>query len=111
MKVQGQLKHHFWGEYSATICLRFESPEDCLKGIDILNQVPTGTFTNACGGRSVSHGWVQAIKPEGAIADMGGEQLEKTIDLLESFGADRKLITSMRKSIDRGEVFEFEIKN
>lgn len=90
--IEGRLRHHFWGTYAATIALDCGSPrgaEDALQALGPL--------------------W-KAGNVEGCIVYHGaGDELEGVLDTLASKGADRKKITSIAKSIDVGEPFEFTL--
>jgi hypothetical protein len=91
--ARGQLRHHFFGTYSATIILCFEdnkSAEDSLKvlGAD----------------------WKLGEKHKMVLVWTGeSEELEKIKDQLESFGAVRDKIDSIKYSIDYGEEFSVKI--
>jgi hypothetical protein len=94
MKAKGILKHHFWGEYFATIILKFEdeiSANNILKYNDF-NQWKIGKNPNVL----VWHG--------------NSEALDKVKIILANYGADIKKIDSVNKSIDYGEPFEIDVK-
>lgn len=82
----GQLQHHFWGDYRATICLRFATEA-------LAQQAQARAFPN----------WV--VRGELLGFHGGGEALKAEEATLVRHGADRKKLTSLRFSIDRGEPF------
>lgn len=86
--AEGRLKHHFWGEYRATIALKFATPELATAA---LPQFPD---------------WKQSDKVPSALTFFGDrDAVTKQEDLLERLGADRRKISSLAKSIDWGEPF------
>lgn len=90
VKATGQLRHCFWGTYEASIVLVFADKQST---IDVQKQ----HFQN----------WKMSEKSDKAILFHGKEEgLEAELVKLESFGGDRKKITSCAKSIDYGERFE-----
>jgi hypothetical protein len=90
--AKGQLRHHFWGDYKATIVLKFHSP---VLASAAVAQLP---------GFNVHERDTSALVFFG-----GGEQLKLVEALLVSLGADRKKIRSVRYSIDYGERFEIAV--
>jgi len=91
MIANGQLRHHFWGEYYATIVLIFSSKEEA-------EQAQRTVFTN----------WKQHDE---ILSFHGtGDQLTVEEERLVAHGADRKKLTSLAKSIDRGEPFTVTVQ-
>jgi hypothetical protein len=90
IQAKGQLQHHFWGEYCASIYLQFHSE-------DLALQAQALAFPNWKHKGSVLgfHGTGAALKAEEAT--------------LVAHGADRKKISSLKYSIDRGEVFTVNV--
>lgn len=86
--AKGQLRHHFWGEYSATIVLQFHSP--------VLADAAVAKLP----GFNVHPG-----EPRALVFHGKGDELKLVESLLVSLGADRKKLTSLAKSIDFGEPF------
>lgn len=116
MKAKGLLRHRFWGEYSAHILLEFESREDAEKAKEILNDgIEFGYFFSANGGRCKSSGWIfiplrDKAKVECILSvEVAEPTLSKVIERLVKYGADKKKINSMAKSIDYGEPFTIEV--
>lgn len=110
IKAKGQLQHHFWGTYSATLILKFQSEKDREKAIPFLTVEKLGAYRNANGATVQETGW--QTHPADATATLihaGKETLEAITEKLVAFGADKKKINSMAKSIDFGERFEIEM--
>jgi hypothetical protein len=87
--AKGQLRHHFWGDYRATIILQFAT---AALAAEALPQFPDWDI------HSEAH-------PEALIYHGGGAELKHQEALLVSLGADRKKLGSLAKSIDFGEPF------
>lgn len=93
MVGDGQLQHHAWGKYHATIVLVFISPEVAAKAMEKL-----------------SPGWKVHPKNSRAITWHGDEDKLKPIqEELIGYGADKQKMNSMAKSIDYGERFIIRI--
>lgn len=92
-KASGQLRHCFFGTYSAVIALGFENEYQA-------NQVLP----------KLGAGWQVGSKPYALVWQGNTEELEACETILESFGADRKKIASLAKSIDYGERFEIAVE-
>jgi len=89
MTARGQLQHHFWGTYAATIALRFESEADAGRAHSTV--FPT---------------WTRSVRCPEAITWHGSDpELETTIQTLVRLGADRDKIESLAHSIDYGDPF------
>jgi hypothetical protein len=92
--ARGQLQHHFWGEYSASIVLKFHSAFLAHKALE---QLP---------------GFKVHSNPDFAYALTfygKGADLKAVEALLVSKGADKKKLNSMAKSIDYGEPFNITV--
>ena len=90
----GRLQHHFWGDYHATLALRFDTREMASSAIPKL--VPVG-FPKS---------W--SLFPDGKPVVgifVNSKELDTLIEHLVSLGADRDAITSHKHSIDYGEPF------
>lgn len=96
-KGQGILKHHFWGEYCATVGLMFETEE-------IAAQVMPKFQVK--GAEPVHLG---ESNKKIVVCFVNSAQLTELEDILEKMGANRKKIASCAKSIDSGEPFSFEV--
>jgi hypothetical protein len=92
--AKGQLKHHFWGDYRATIVLQFATP---ALAREALTQFPDWDI------HSEAH-------PEVISYHGGGDELKAQENLLVSLGANRKKLGSLAKSIDFGEPFTVTVK-
>jgi len=95
MKIQGkgQLRHCFFGSYSAVIALSFTNPSDASLALPLLGQ-----------------GWKIAETESRALIWQGDSaQLSACKEVLGSFGADTKKIDSLAKSVDFGEPFQVEL--
>ena len=94
VKCIGQLQHHFWYDYHATIVLL--APDS--KSADQIAELLGENWTIF----GVGHKY-------GVYFRGKNHKLEGAIKQLCSFGADRKKITSLAKSIDFGEKFDVNI--
>lgn len=92
----GGLRHHFWGEYKASMVLVFDT------AIMLDAALAAGKFK----------GWERSEKrPDTAIHWFGdSDALETAKDELAAHGADREKIDSIARSIDFGEPFEVEFE-
>ena len=100
--ARGQLQHHFWGDYSATVYLEFDSIDGAA-----LVQLSTALIPKASG-----IVWKQGSSKYGNTLGtyVTNEQLDQLIPLLVKLGADRASITSVAHSIDYGDPFEITIE-
>lgn len=118
MKIiaKGFVIHRFWGEYSASIVLCFDTVQEKEIALDLLNQRKDfGDYHNACGGRTKSEGWRQIEHGQGDAAkalfcDVADPVLAEIVEEFVIYGANRKKILSMARSINYGEEFEIEIE-
>jgi len=91
IKAQGQLRHRFWGEYSAVIALVFESERDANLALPLLPN------------------WTHGKQSKNVLVWVGdSDELRDMKNLLGKYGADEKKIDSCAKSIDYGEKFNCE---
>jgi len=91
VRATGQLQHHFWGTYVATIGLLFGSIDDASHAHE-----------------TVFRDWRQydlVLRWHG-----GDPELERQIKLLVAHGAERRKIVSVATSIDYGEPFSITIR-
>jgi hypothetical protein len=94
VKGTGQLQHHFWGTYHASIAIQTAnkpSADDAAKAL-------------GDGWKAVENG-----KVTGVIFHGKDPELDAALNKLEEFGVQRKLVTSCAKSIDFGEKFSVTI--
>lgn len=91
--ARGQLQHHFWGDYKASIGLLFHSSELASEALPALEGFK-----------------VHPVDPRALTYFGGGADLKRVEALLVSHGANRKLLTSVAKSIDYGEPFVIWVK-
>lgn len=93
IKGKGQLAHHFWGTYYATIGIWFDSEEDAKHSLNVLGPL-----------------WKVSPRVSSAIIFHGKDpELNQVLETLEKFGANKRVVTSCTKSIDYGEPFEIEL--
>lgn len=93
VKATGQLRHHFWGKYSAVIYLLFLDKDCARDALNVLNG-----------------NWRFSTEQDNILVWSGNLcELESCKDQLEKYGADRKKIDSCELSIDYGEKFEVVI--
>ena len=90
--AKGQLQHHFWGEYSATIALQFANADLASQA---LPQLPGFEVHSKVSSALIYHGT--------------GDDLKATEALLIAKGANPKKLRSLAKSIDFGEPFTIEM--
>ena len=85
----GQLRHRFWGDYSAAIVIQFDSPSSAERAIPHLS--PKGFLPQ----------WQSA---ENYVRiEVDNDQLDQLTSHLGSLGADTTKITSLARSVDYGE--------
>ncbi len=115
MKATGRARHRFWGRYSAHIVLQFESQEHALKAMPMLNnKIEFGKYQSAGGGLVDSIGWHHLTHGQGEVdkalfIEVADPALSLVVDRLTLFGAEKKKILSLARSIDYGEVFYIEM--
>ena len=85
----GQLRHRFWGEYSAAIAIKFNSVESAERAIPYLSP------------KKFDPQW-QRVENYVRI-EVDNDQLDKLIGHLGSLGADTNKIGSLARSVDYGE--------
>lgn len=86
---KGQLRHHFWSEYSATIAIDFGNSDNAKDALTVLGD-----------------GWTLGEKARHCVVWFGsGKAFDNVKSKLVSFGADDRKIDSVAKSIDYGEEF------
>lgn len=99
MKIQGrgQLRHHFWGSYFATISLEFTNPRETQIALN------SGLLLED---------WAVSNIDNILICTAGDENgsLNKIINNLVSLGAKRKKIASIAHSVDFGDPFKICIE-
>ncbi len=115
LHAKGLVRHRFWGEYSASIALLFDTVEEKDIALTLLNQRKDfGVYYNACGGYSESRGWRDIKDGKGdakraLFCDAADPVLAEIVEEFVTYGADRKKILSLARSIDHGEEFEIHI--
>jgi len=88
IQASGQLRHHFWGTYAASIGIKFHNAD--LAG-RALPQFP---------------GWKQSTVDPRCLTFHGQDPaLADTLQLLGKLGADLRKVSSLARSIDFGEPF------
>lgn len=93
LPARGLLKHHFWGSYSATIGLWFDTVGDATVAASLLGA-----------------GWEHSKKdPLLVVGSFDGDLLTAAESRLAAYGADRAKMTSIATSIDHGEVFDLVV--
>lgn len=108
-KAVGMIRHHFWGQYVAEIILGFESAESAKLAIEKLKLENTASYRDACGNARISNWFIHSKDPRAILLTVSEKAWEEMEIRLISFGADKKKMNSMAKSIDHGEKFEIEI--
>jgi hypothetical protein len=97
-KAEVQQLHHFWGEYHATIIAVFASEEQASAAL----------------ADSRFAGWKRCTKGRDAARAIGifgtGHELLPVEAMLETLGADRDKLGSLRYSVECGEVTEIEFE-
>jgi len=92
-KADGQLRHCYFGEYSAVIALGFNDEYEANESI-----------------RKLGPGWKHGQKSNVLVWVGNTTELEGCKHVLVSFGADEKKIDSCAHSIDYGEPFSIHIE-
>jgi hypothetical protein len=90
--ANGRLRHHFWGEYSATIGLHFATAD-----------------LAAAAAPKLAPFHVSETVPEALVFHGSGDALKNAEAVLEAHGADMAKVGSLAKSIDFGEPFTVEV--
>ena len=96
MKVsaKGQLRHRFFGQYSAVIGLKFDCPGDAIAALPKLGA-----------------GWSRHETVDHALIWVGDSDALKACETtLERFGAEKRKIASLAKSVDYGEPFSITVE-
>ena len=91
--ARGLLRHHFWGEYGATVALEFASAELAALALPALE--PLG-FTLPTNERVM-------------VTTEFGKDYQTLECGLVALGADIDKLTSLKYSIDRGEIFTIAV--
>ena len=91
LKAKGQLRHRFWGTYSAVIGLEF-----ALDQVNLAQEI-LGTS------------WASSQDSTVLLWTGNSEELEAVKVVLGKYGADTKKIDSLARSVDYGEPFTIEI--
>ncbi|MEK9984351.1 MAG: hypothetical protein VW879_06390 [Opitutae bacterium] len=108
--AQGILRHHFWGDYSCEIDLDFVSEREAKQALPALHIELKEVYTDPAGKPIKSVGWIQGeTYPNTLLISAGGDDVDRVLDQLESFGADRKAMMSTKRGIDKGEPFKVKI--
>src|SRR5262245_34105795 len=95
---RGQLRHHFFGEYSAGIGLEFDSAEAAVLALPHIS--PAG-FTGE---------WQQSKDhPHYLVICVNSDQLALLVEHFGELGADKSAIDSVAHSIDFGDAFEITV--
>lgn len=95
ISATGQLKHHFWGDYYASIALCFTSDDNASAAQPLLGDK-----------------WKKAEKVKSVLLWHGNsEELDICKQTLVKYGADGSKIDSVAKSVDYGEPFTIEMKD
>jgi len=89
---KGQLQHHFWGDYCATICIQWYSPAIALQSLAAFPQFS-----------------IHPRESRAIVFSGGGKDLKAAEASLRDHGADMRKVGSLAKSIDFGEVFSVSI--
>jgi hypothetical protein len=94
--ANGQLQHHFWGEYRASMVLLFDS----------------APMLDAALASGMLKAWERSEKRPGTVLHWfgSGDELDPAVDELVACGAERRKIASIAKSIDYGEPFEVDFE-
>jgi hypothetical protein len=93
VRAEGQLRHRFWGEYSAVIALVFEDAASAADALRVLGEP-----------------WaIGSIETRVLVAVFTSAGLDVEKQRLGTYGADVKKIDSVAKSIDYGEPFAVTI--
>jgi hypothetical protein len=99
LTAQGRLRHQFWGDYSATIAVAFDTPEDAQLALPHLAPPDLGTT------------WKIGTKHAKALTILvDSPQLEKLKVHLGTLGADVDAIDSCDHSIDYGDPFTVTVE-
>jgi len=93
IRAKGQLRHHFWGVYHATIVVVFDNENDAGMALPKLGE-----------------DWKPHPSEPKALSWHGNDDAYVAVETkLMSFGADKNKIASLKFSVDVGEKFEIAI--
>jgi len=93
VKAIGLLRHHFWGQYCATIALEFATQAHASDALRVLGDA-----------------WSQHNISDNVLMFHGAKDaLSEVEKVLIRYGADSRKLTSLAKSVDYGEIFQVEI--
>lgn len=90
--AKGQLRHRFWGTYSAAIGLQFVNASDAQQALPLLGA-----------------GWRNSTNPVVLVWEGDTAALDACEGRLVGFGADAKAIRSLAHSVDYGDPFTVSI--
>jgi hypothetical protein len=100
LKGKGRLRHHFWGDYCATIAIEFSDEASAKDALSVLS-------TESLEG---SKGWKAAENHTNCLIWFGKAPAFNQVKAkLVSLGADADKIDSCATSIDYGEPFEIAV--
>jgi len=100
-KFEGQIRHHFWGEYSCTMVLVFDTRENATDAKAMLKDPSKETS------------WTAGVNPKAIVAVLDSKGLEFVKDKFAAWGMPEAMVSkvdSVAKSIDRGEPFSGEME-
>lgn len=92
--AHGRLRHHFWGDYHATIIVKFANADLAARALELPQFI----------------GWkVHQTEPAALVFHGTGKVLKHVQNVLVSLGASRAKMDSVRYSIDFGEPFTIAV--
>jgi hypothetical protein len=114
MKItaNGHSKFHFWGEHAQSFYLHFPDATDAALALPVLCQLQlTVKGTDACGRPMLPSSWQRNESLLGVFAS--GSDVSRVEAQLIALGADANAISSLARSVDRGEPFTvtFEVED
>ena len=95
LQAQGGLQHHFWGDYCATVSLKFDCPDCVNLALPKLPAIPGVKWRS---------------KGEYVATLVDGAHLEQLKPALGKLGADVAAIDSVEHSIDYGDPFTVTVE-
>lgn len=111
LKVKGQLRHRFFGDYSAKIGLKFESEQQAKAALPLIKaRLPEPMeMVREADGRLNYGGIFESNNDQVLLLMVASQDMNAVKALLSSWGADPEAIDSVATSIDFGQPFTCEI--
>lgn len=110
-QCEGRVRTRYWGDFSIMVLLTFNNHEEARKALPAMQLVePSETFMDAGGSLCEPTGWqIGEEYNDMLIVEASGKDVDRIVDLLDKYGAERKRILSHRNGLDWGEQFTCQV--